>query len=223
MNPMTEPLPPPPDATLVDDLAALPAASQLRLGAFRLFSRLLHEAPATAFLAQLRDTQLVDTLAALASEVASPAAAPLDGLAAWLRTANDEALEAGRRDFLQLFFAKHLPAPPWESVYTSPERLVHQEAAREVLRAYADAALGFDGWKETPADHISLELAFAAALIAESPRKPEAAARLARFETEHLVAWAPRFCADLRAAAKSPLYQHLADALPGLLTAGAGA
>lgn len=220
---MSEPLPPPPDATLVDDLAALPPESQLRVGAFRLFSRLLHEAPATAFLAQLRDTGLVDTLAALAGEVKSRAAGPLDGLASWLRTADGEALEAGRRDFLQVFFAKHLPAPPWESVYTSTERLVNQEAAREVLRAYADAELGFDGWKQTPADHISLELAFAAALITESPRKPEAAVRLARFETEHLAAWVPRFCADLRGAAKSPLYQHLAEALPGLLTAGTGA
>lgn len=223
MTPMTEPLPPLPDETLIDDLAALPAASQLRLGAFRLFSRLLHEAPSVAFLAELRESNLLGTLATLATESASPASAGLRSLADWFVAADDQGLEEGRRDYLQLFVAKHLEAPPWESVYSSTERLVNQDAAREVLRAYAEAELGFDGWKQIPADHISLELAFAATLIAETPRKVQAQARLARFEAAHLASWVPRFCSDLGGAAKSPLYKHLAEALPALLTARAGA
>ncbi|MEW6435248.1 MAG: molecular chaperone TorD family protein [Myxococcota bacterium] len=215
---MTAPRPPPLDATLPDDLAALAPKDQLRLAAFRLFSRLLDDAPSVAFLKELRESKLLEATAGLARQEASPAAAPLAALVEWLSAASDEALEGARRDFISLFVAaKHLPAPPWESVYVSPDRLVNQEPAREVLRAYAEAGVAFDGWRQLPSDHISLELAFAATQLAELPRVPEARARLDHFTLKHLAVWVPRFCADLKSAATSPLYQHVADALVGLL------
>lgn len=225
MTPMTAPRTDPPlDAALPDALAALPPGERLRLVAFRLFARLLDEAPAVAFLEELRETGLVASLVELARESGAPALAALDDLARAFEEADDAGLQAARQDFISLFLAaKHLPAPPWESVYVSQDGLVNQEPAREVLRAYAEASVVFDAWKQLPADHVSLELAFAATLLAQLPTVPEARDRLDRFEKAHLAVWLPRFCADLEAAAKTPLYRHLARALRGLVAAGAEA
>lgn len=211
-----------PDVAFAEALAGLSSNAQVRLAGWRLCARLLADAPAVALLTQLRDSGAVDTLAALAENAVSPAAGGLRALATWLSQADASALEAARLDGQRLFFAsQHLAAPPWESVYTSPERLVLQGAARDVLRAYAESGFIFDGWKSTPADHVSLELDFGATLLGQSASDPKAAERLARFEKDHF-GWIPRFCADLGAAAKSPLYVHLAEALTALVTVSRG-
>lgn len=212
------------DATLPDDLAALPAAQKLRLACFRLFSRLLQEPPSVELLTQLRDARLVEQLVELAEETSVPAAPPLRALADFLGSASADALAGVRLEFTRLFLAvKHLPAPPWESVYRSADGLVNQQPARDALGAYADAGVTFDGWRELPADHVALELAFAATLIGDSARDPVAQQRLDRFELEHLASWVPRFCADLARAAEAPVYSSIATALPALLRQAAEA
>jgi putative dimethyl sulfoxide reductase chaperone len=207
-----------PDLAFAEALAQLSSNAQVRLAGWRLCARLLSDAPTLAFLSELRETRAVDSLATLAENSVSSSAGAFRSLATWLARADDAALEEARREGQALFVAtRHLPAPPWESVYTSPERLVLQDAARDALAAYAEAGFIFDGWKSTPADHISLELDFAATLLAQSISDAKATERLARFEQRHF-AWMPRFCKDLSAAAKSPLYLHLADALAALVT-----
>ena len=206
------------DAKFIGALEALPLEDKLRLGAFRLFSRFLALAPEAAFFDALRASGVVGELSALARAVRSETALSLASLDEWLATADPEAFEVARRDYLEAFVsARHLPAPPWESVYRSPDRLVFQEPAREVFKAYLAAGLGFDGMKQTPSDHISLELAFAAALLVEAPTSADARSQLDRFEAEHMTSWMPSFCKDLGGVARTPPYVAVATALPHLL------
>jgi putative dimethyl sulfoxide reductase chaperone len=206
------------DAELVGALEVLSPDDQLRLGAFRLFSRLLAMAPEAEFFAALRRAGIVRELVALALRVRSEAAGSLESFDDWLGSADAEAFEDARRDYLEVFVsARHLPAPPWESVYRSPERLVLQEPAREVLKAYIAAGLGFEGMKQSPADHIALELAFAAALLVEAPASAEARSQLDLFEAKHMSSWMPSFCVDLGGSARTPPYRTIAAALPCLL------
>ncbi len=216
--------PPPPDAALAGALEVLPPQERLRLGAFRLFSRLLWAPPEAALFEALREAQVLPALARLARDTVPGAAAALQDFAAWLERAGPDELEAARRDFLGLFVAaRRQPAPPWESVYTSADRLVNQDAARRVLRAYAEARLGFEGMRQVPADHVALELGFAAALLAEGAHSDDARRRLTAFESAHMAPWMPRWCLDLQGAAATPPYRAVALALPAMLTSGAAA
>lgn len=206
------------DAKLLGALEVLAPKEKLRLGAFRLFSRLLALPPEVSFFKALRGSGAVRELTALAWLDRSEAAPSLTAFDEWLTRADTTAFEDARRDYLDAFVAaRHLPAPPWESVYRSPDRLVFQEPAREVLLAYLAAGFGFDGMRQTPADHISLELAFAATLLAEAATSVGARGQLDRFEAEHMASWMPSFCANLGEVAKTPPYVAVATALPRLL------
>lgn len=117
-------------------------------------------------------------------------------------------------------------AYPYESVYTSPKRLMMEEARNEVMRTYHQWSVDKDpNWREGE-DHISLELLFesimgnraAAALEAgngEDARKILTAS--AEFLEEHLVAWAPMLFADMHRFAKTKFYQGLAYLTQGFI------
>lgn len=82
-----------------------------------------------------------------------------------------------RRDHIALFVGpKKKLAPPWESVYRSTDRLVMQEQAAEVLRAYATHRIGFEGMGRLPADHAGYELEFVSILLDRSVRSEKARA-----------------------------------------------
>lgn len=120
-----------------------------------------------------------------------------------------------RSDFTRLFVGPRKKlAPPWESVYRSPARLVMQEHEREVVRAYAEQRVGFEGMGGVPADHVALELQFCAWLL-DHP-KPATRAALRRFLAEHLLTWVPLFAADVERQAKTELWRAAARALTGL-------
>ena len=117
-------------------------------------------------------------------------------------------------------------AYPFESVYTSPRRLMMQEARDEVLAIYRSA--GFekaDGWKESE-DHVAAELEFVAALAVQTSEAcragdAERAAELLRtqrgFLDAHLYAWTGMFTGDMRMFARTDFYRGLACVLDGLV------
>jgi TorA maturation chaperone TorD len=139
-----------------------------------------------------------------------------------------EAFEGALRwDFTRLFVGPYrLPAPPYESVYTSPERLVMQEAAWQVRQEYARAGLQVRKQDSPPPDHVGLELHFMAFLCRQTLRalqagEPSAAEGLLRSQKEfferHLVRWLPRFCEDVLKSAQTDLYRGAALVLRGFL------
>lgn len=117
-------------------------------------------------------------------------------------------------------------AYPFESVYTSPKRLLMQGARDEVLVAYRAAGIDKqDSWKEGE-DHIALELEFMqvlgqrAADALAAGDEDAAAAHLATqkaFLEDHLGAWFSMMASDMRKFSKTDFYKGLADLTAGFL------
>ncbi|MBI5710863.1 MAG: molecular chaperone TorD family protein [Candidatus Eisenbacteria bacterium] len=139
--------------------------------------------------------------------------------------------EEARREHLRLFVGPyHVPAPPYESVYRSPQRLVMQEPAHAVRRAYAEAGVAVERLGEIPDDHLACELEFAGLLLAHAavsggPGAPDGRDAMERhrlFLTEHLLAWTPDLHRDIARAAPGGLYAAIAAFLVAFLRSEAG-
>jgi TorA maturation chaperone TorD len=125
----------------------------------------------------------------------------------------DTSIEAIQNDYARLFLGLGTcKAPPFESAYRSEERLVWQEAAREVLVDYANARLGYEQMDRLPPDHIGRELLFMASLAEGAPARDRERA----FVEKHL-SWVPAFARDIEAGASTRFFVGLARALGGHL------
>jgi len=125
-------------------------------------------------------------------------------------------------EYTRLFIGPgHLPCPPWESVYTSPKRLMMQEAYVEVREFYFRVGIEV-GSEDVMPDHIGAELNFASFLIERIAKEPEMQAQYGalaeEFLTSHLRNWAPRFAANMEEASESPYYSSLAKTLRETIT-----
>ena len=111
-------------------------------------------------------------------------------------------------------------AYPFESFYTSKERLLMQEARDDALRWYRRFGLEKnEDWHDCE-DHLGVELEFAAALV-QMWREAAAAGDEARaaelleaqrdFERDHLANWLPLFALDAQRRARTDFYKGLAQ------------
>jgi TorA maturation chaperone TorD len=117
-------------------------------------------------------------------------------------------------------------AYPYESVYTSPDHLIMQDARDEVLDHYRQEGMGKPDSFPDPEDHVALELSFMAHLnrraleLFESGQDREAIAYLEKqrhFLEEHLLTWVPKFCDDVPRFAQGDLYLGVAKVTRGFL------
>ena len=118
-----------------------------------------------------------------------------EGVADFLTMINDETdLEAMAFElagtYARLFLGAGGPSAvsPYESVHTSPEGRLFQQATTDMERLLAEHGLSVTGTPE-PADHIAVELEYLAELILTGE-----AALERRLLDEHLLRWAPGFC-----------------------------
>ncbi len=130
------------------------------------------------------------------------------------------------RVFLCAGMYEQLMAPPYESVYTSEEHLLMQDARDSAVAFYLGEELGLPADNTTPEDHLSFEFQFMAKLIerasaaldaGDEARYAELCAKQRAFFDEHLVNWVPRLCADVRAYAQTAFYRGVADITEGFL------
>ena len=133
-----------------------------------------------------------------------------------INSASDEELEALLWDYTCLFIGPYkLPCPPWESVYTSPKRLMMQDAAAQVQELYTEAGLSINTGEVMP-DHIGVELNFLAVLLerthSDNSSKDKQVSMTGMFLNEHLLTWLPDFTRDMENAAETPFYRALARA-----------
>ncbi len=129
-------------------------------------------------------------------------------------TTSEAELEELLWEYTRLFIGPYkLPCPPWESVYTSPKRLMMQDAAGQVRELYDEAGLAINTDKVMP-DHIGVELNFFAVLLQRTHSGPgnkeEHVKRTEKLLNEHLLKWTPDFTRDMEDAAETPLYKALA-------------
>jgi len=108
---------------------------------------------------------------------------------------------------------------PHESVYTSADRLLMQEARNQVLAAYRLEGLDRNVDFNEPEDHVAIELEFMAYLChktaqaLESGDRSEARVLLAKqreFLEKHILVWVPCLCDDLEQIAWSDFYRAIA-------------
>ena len=167
--------------------------------------------------------------AALASDDAGLAAG-FAALQADLAGCDEDALEQLAVVFDRAFFGMGprtaQKAFPYESVYTSPKRLMMQDARDEVLVLYR--AFGLDkqeSWKEGE-DHIALELEFEQILCERAIAAYEAGDEdeclklllsQRNFLEDHLLAWYPMMAADLQKFPQTDFYKGLGKLTDGFL------
>ncbi len=133
-------------------------------------------------------------------------------------------------DYLRTFFGHgyngHAAAYPFESVYSSEKRLLMQDVRDEVLALYRAAGLAkSESWKEGE-DHIALELEYMQILVQRTAdalreNRQDDAYRLVKrqrhFMEDHLSAWAPLLCDQMRVFAKTDFYRGLSYMTEGFL------
>ena len=116
-------------------------------------------------------------------------------------------------------------AYPYESVYTSPKRLMMQDARDEVLVLYHAGLDKQESWKEGE-DHIALELEFEQILIeraltALEQGEDETCLNLLlqqrNFLEDHLLAWYPMMAHDLQKFPNTDFYRGLGKLTSGYL------
>lgn len=133
-------------------------------------------------------------------------------------------------DYLHVFIGNtqdtsHV-AYPYESVYTSPDHLLMQDARDAVLAAYRSEMITLVNEHNEPEDHMGFELAFCAVLLrravealmaGNTARAIELVEKERAFVRDHLGVWAPEFASDVKRIAQTGFYRALADILLGYL------
>ena len=200
------------------------AVNDRRARSYALLSRLFHEEV---------DAELLDSLHAMRFPAKTGDARSDEGnrlVAGYLSNVWGGTLQELAVDYARCFIGggsdAFSAAYPYESVYTSPRRLMMQEARDEVLAIYRSE--GYEKaptWKESE-DHVAAELEFVGALATRTAEALRAgdeaeAARLLRvqrgFLADHLYAWTGMLTADMRMYARTDFYKGLAGMLDGLL------
>ena len=130
------------------------------------------------------------------------------------------------RIFLGAGIVDYDAAYPYESVYTSPKKLIMQEARDEVVAFYQQCGVARDNEVNEPEDHMAFELEFMAYLCREATEacRAEDEEQLEKilkwqqkFLTGHLMKWADDFCADILKFAATDFYKGAAKITRGYL------
>ena len=149
-------------------------------------------------------------------------------MTAWLREPGSDPLTDLAVDYARIFLSagvfEGVAASPYESVYTSKERLIMQDARDKVASFYNANGLKLKKTMEIPEDHIALELEFMAHLCRETLQAGDNRARVSallkeqkKFIERHPARWIPAFCADIEKCAATDFYRALGKITRGFI------
>jgi TorA maturation chaperone TorD len=126
-------------------------------------------------------------------------------------------LQLEKDEFNRLFVGPGpIVAPPWESVYTSKERLLFDKTTYQVREQYHHFGLQFHGENNEPDDHLVIELDFIIFLNdlclneSDSVKLAELFDYQINFLDLHLTQWVPTFCGKIIKNTDSFLYKGAA-------------
>lgn len=200
-------------ASLVDNLVSF---SQSRGNVYALLSRCFEKEMDVSLAKQLacefsfvsNDVALTESLAAMRHDVADCDEARLEQLAVVFD-----------RAFFGMGPRATQKAFPYESVYTSAEGLMMQDAYSQAVEAYRSERLAKNPGFHEPEDHLAVEFVFmrilcektvAALGCGDGEEAERLLAQQRAFLQEHVLTWIDRFAADLRKSAEGGFYAHLA-------------
>jgi anaerobic sulfite reductase subunit A len=206
----------------MDEAAEFEALISNRENLYRLLARLyrievdeplLRQLSEMGFPAECDEPELAEGYRMLTDCLCNPGSDPLTDLAV---------------DFARIFLGagvyEGVVASPYESVYTSKERLIMQEARDQALAAYHAKGLYPDSELEIPEDHIAIELEFLARLCRETLQAGgdrERVSTLLReqkeFIEQHPGKWVPAFCTDIEKCASTGFYRAVGKITRGFL------
>ncbi len=148
-------------------------------------------------------------------------------LAAFLKDPPGNVIEELACDYARVFLGagciKETVAYPYESVYTSPGKLVCQEACEVMTKLLRTEGLA-KSMKDIFEDHAALEFSLMAcwcdktadALAAGNEAQADALLeKQADFVKHHQENWMPRWAADIRACCGTDFYRAAADLIEG--------
>ncbi len=117
------------------------------------------------------------------------------------------------RIFLSAGVAQGKAAFPYESVYTSKQHLIMQEAGGSVAALYATKGLEpRQDMYRVPEDHVGLLLEYMAIICGEDVKEQQ------DFLQNHLNNWVPAFVQDVNKYASTDFYKGVAKLTKGFLT-----
>lgn len=133
----------------------------------------------------------------------------------------EQTMDKLKSEYTYLFIGPNsLPAPPWESVYLTKERVLFQESTLNVRRAYLKYSFLPSNYPHEADDHLGLELDFMAHLSQvaqdhfDQGRLEEMKAILAdqqAFLRDHLLLWIGDFAQDIQKSKTHYFYPPMAD------------
>lgn len=210
------------EVSLIDEIKSVNAA---RVSVYQLLSSLFYSELTSEEIEHLKHSELSPE--AFDNEAMAQGVALISG---YLKTAGVRARQQLAVDYAHTFLSagsyEVRMAIPYESVYTSPEHLLMQDARDEVLAAYRRWGCCLAEELHEPEDHISFELAFVGQLIAEisdaldahdSERCQKLSEEIESFITNHLMRWMDEFCADIAKHAQTDFYRGVGLFLSGFV------
>jgi len=186
--------------------------------------------PDSESLARLRQAPFQDWLGLrLTKPESGQALAFFDEALAGLPEPLDEvSLDELAADFARIYLGYRYKVAATESVWLTEENLVMQEPMFEIREAYAHYGLEVENWRTRSDDHLVLQLAFLAHVIAQEDR-PYALIDAGRFMDAHILQWIQAFARRVTERAEQAYYAGLAlatacylDELRDLLVAATG-
>ena len=197
---------------------------------------LRQQSAAYGFVARLLRTEVDDEALGRLRAMRFPAASGNDhldagyrGLCAYLNAGGERQHGDLAVDFLHTFIGvtqdREQVAFPYESVYTSPEHLLMQDARDEVLAAYRAAKVVLVDEACEPEDHLASSWSSCSCWESAPPRRWKRGRWIVRepfearraFLEEHLLNWVPDFADDVQRVARTGFYRALADIVLGVL------
>jgi TorA maturation chaperone TorD len=139
-----------------------------------------------------------------------------------------EAVAALERDYERLFtLPDSVVAPPYESVWRTPERLLFDAPTFEVRAEYRSLGVQAPSLNRDPDDHLGLEFNFLGLVCShaldahdrgDTAGLDQALETQRRFLGDHLLRWGPDFLASVEAKAETAFYKGVGALGLGVLT-----
>lgn len=217
------------EVTFKSDVEQLPLEDvcKTRLWVYRFLSRHFYREPVLEELEQLVTNNLFQQLSQMEDEEQNEGLKLLADFIMRVPQLTKLDLDIIRHEYQRLFIGpEHLPAPPWESVYLSEERIIMDEHTLAVREFYREWGVEVVNFNRDPDDHIGLELEFMALLTEKALEYSQSGNKRALkqvldgqrvFLHRHLFRWVDQFCSCLAQNTDEPLYRGMALFTPAYL------